>query len=385
MRRIDIAEASGKHDRLVIATEHTAHVRFEGAEVAAEIGPPELVVERGGADRSLEHDVERRSEAAGLAGRGALPDLLVARNAQIGDRVADEAGLRLCAAAGRAFVADLAAGTGRGARERRDGGGMVVRLHLHDGVHRDGMARVTAVTARMEALRLAAFHDRGVVGIRDDGARRIGRMRVADHGEERLGLRLAVDDPVGVEDLVAAVLRVRLREHGELGVGGVAPHGAVGALEISDLVGAQRQAEPRIRLPQLGDGNPLERPRRHALEEPRRVVERREHGLGHAIVQQRGDAGLARVNGECGAALDAPDRGEAAVSRDVGRLGRPGGDSAQARHDQVNGAARRPCAALTIGEQPLEQRALLRDERALGLDEMPELGADGADGRIDSL
>jgi len=35
----------------------------------------------------------------------------VARNAQIGDRVADEAGLRLCAAAGRAFVADLAAGT----------------------------------------------------------------------------------------------------------------------------------------------------------------------------------------------------------------------------------------------------------------------------------
>src|SRR3989442_4116659 len=118
MRRIDIAEASGEHDGLVIATEHTAHVRFKGAEVAAEIGPAELVVERGGADRSLEHDVERRGDAAGPAGRGALPGLLVARNAQIGNRVADEAGLRLRAAASRALVADLAAGAGRGAGER---------------------------------------------------------------------------------------------------------------------------------------------------------------------------------------------------------------------------------------------------------------------------
>src|SRR5437773_8764192 len=105
MRRVDIAEASGEHDGLVIAPEHTAHFRFEAAEVAAEIGPAELVVERGGADRPLEHDVERRSEAAGLAGRGAFPGLLVAGNTQIGNRVADEAGLRLRAAAGRALVA----------------------------------------------------------------------------------------------------------------------------------------------------------------------------------------------------------------------------------------------------------------------------------------
>src|SRR3989442_3931942 len=125
MRRIDIAEASGEHDGLVIATEHTAHFRFEGAEVAAEVGPAELVVERGGADRSLEHDVERRGNAAGLAGRGAFPDLLVTGDAQIGNRVADEAGLRLRAAAGRPFVANLAAGAGRGAGEGRDGGGMV--------------------------------------------------------------------------------------------------------------------------------------------------------------------------------------------------------------------------------------------------------------------
>ncbi len=78
-------------------------------------------------------------------------------------------------------------------------------------------------------------------------------MRVADHGEERLRLALAVDDPVGVEDLVAAVLRVRLREHGELGVGRIASHAAVGALEVFDLVVAQREAEVRIGHPNVPD------------------------------------------------------------------------------------------------------------------------------------
>src|SRR5258705_312252 len=78
---------------------------------------------------------------------------------------------------------------------------------------------------------------------------------------------------VGVEELVAAGLRVRLREHGERGVGGAAADGAVGALEVFDLGAAQRQAELGIRLFQLADGHPPQRPRWHVLEQAGSVVE----------------------------------------------------------------------------------------------------------------
>ncbi len=46
----------------------------------------------------------------------------------------------------------------------------------------------------------------------------------------------AVDDPVGVEDLVPAVLRVRLREHHQLDVGGIAPHALEIVQQVVDLI-----------------------------------------------------------------------------------------------------------------------------------------------------
>src|SRR5206468_7006224 len=103
---------------------------FEGAEVAAEVGTAELVVERGRADRAFEHDVERGSDASGLPGRRPFPKLLVTRNAQVRHRIAGEARLRLRAAPGRALVPDLTAGAGRSAGKGRDRGGMVMRFHL---------------------------------------------------------------------------------------------------------------------------------------------------------------------------------------------------------------------------------------------------------------
>src|SRR5438270_3832791 len=112
MRRLDGADATGEHDRLVIAAKDPTHFGFEGAEIAAQIRPAEFIVERRGTNRALEHDVERRSNARGLAGRWAFPELLMAGNAQIRHGIADQARLRLRAAAGRPFVADLAAGAG---------------------------------------------------------------------------------------------------------------------------------------------------------------------------------------------------------------------------------------------------------------------------------
>ena len=204
----------------------------------------------------------------------------------------DQAGLRLGAAPGGAFVADLAARAGRRARKRRDRGRVVVRLALDDDMREVAVLRVDIVLAGKEALRDPPFEDRGVVGVREHRALRAGRVRVADHGEQRLRLARAVDDPVGVEDLVPAVLGVRLREHGELGVGRIAPQRAVGALQVLDLVFGQREAELAVCFSNVGNG--LQGPRRHVLEELRRLVEGAQHGLGHAIVQQRGNLSARR-------------------------------------------------------------------------------------------
>ena len=88
---------------------------------------------------------------------------------------------------------------------------------------------VAAVVARIEALDGRALDHRRVVGVGDERSLRMRGVRRADHREQALVLRHAVDDPVGVEDLVAAVLGVRLREHHQLDVGRIAAERAEAA------------------------------------------------------------------------------------------------------------------------------------------------------------
>src|SRR5262249_55879934 len=125
---------------LVIAA-HTArdialYVLLEGPEVTTDRRPAELVVERGRADRPVDHDVERGGNPLGLAEIG-LPGPLVTGYAQVGDGESRQPRFGLRAAARGALIPDLSAGAGRGARERRDGGGMIVGLDLHQDV--DGL------------------------------------------------------------------------------------------------------------------------------------------------------------------------------------------------------------------------------------------------------
>src|SRR5207237_9575601 len=147
MRGVDVADAAGEHDRLVIA----AGLRLEGAEVAAEVRAAELVVVRGGADRRLEHDFERGRDVRGPALGLRLPRMLVVRDAQVGGRVADEAGLRLRAAPRRALVADLTACAGRRARKGRNRRRVIVRLDLHHRMGEPAMPGVSAIPARGKA------------------------------------------------------------------------------------------------------------------------------------------------------------------------------------------------------------------------------------------
>ena len=185
VRGADVADAAREHDRLVVAAHDAVHLLLVAAEVAGQVGPAELVVERRRPDRPLEHDRERRGDPVRLRLRP-FPRPLGAGQAQVRDREADEAGLGLGAAAGRALVADLAARAGRGAREGRDRGRVVVGLDLHQRVRE--LARVAVAPAHRlgeEALHHGALHDRGVVRVGAHRARRARLLGLADHLEQR--------------------------------------------------------------------------------------------------------------------------------------------------------------------------------------------------------
>ena len=238
----------------------------------------------------------------------------------------------------------------------------------------------------MEPLGHRALENRRVVGVGEHRALRIRRVRVPDHAEQRLGLRCAVDDPVGVEDLVAAVLGVGLRKHGQLGVGGIAPERAVGGAQVGDLVLAQRQAEARVGVLKPRQRHMPERPRCHVPEQLAGVVERCKNALGHAVVQQRRDAlaAIRRLRSVTAdvirdAALDAADAREAAIARDVGCLGGPGREGSQPRHHEEKRRARMiSLQRSAVIQQALEELSFRRIRLAIGFREMPELRRDAA-------
>ena len=407
--RGDRAEPAGNHDRLVIAAPAASHRLLEDAEVAGQVGPSELVVEGGAAERAFDHDLQRAGDVIGLAVGLALPRFGSVGTRQSGqsgqvqvrDRKAREAGLRLGAAAGRTFIADLAAGTGGGTRERRDRGRVVVRLDLHQHVRQRLAA---AVAARLGAgvglpvLHDAAFHDRGVVAVGDDRVlRRCGFAR-ADHLEHRSILGDAVDRESGVEDLVPAVLAVGLREHRQLDIAGLAAERAKRGMQIGQLVVGQGQAETAVdrgeRLAVVVDADPHQGLGGALVEQVRQLGAAVEHAFGHAVVQQRRDLralpGAQRLRAaeqsalqaelELGDALD-PMHGQAAVAGDVGGLRSPRRDRAQARCDDQRrvGAAR--LERIAVAKQGFDPFALARGERCVAPDDVQVAGADRFDPR----
>ena len=396
--RADVAEAAGDHDRLVIAAHLARDFLLERAEITQQVRAPEFVVERRSPDGPFEHDVERGRDAAGLAVM-ALPRLRQRRQAKVRHGESGEAGFRLRAPPRRAFVANFAARSRRRAGKRRNGGRVIVRLDLHQDVRGLRLRRIAAIRTRIEPAHGGAFHDRRVVRVRDDRSLRARRVRVANHREEAALLLDPVDDPARVEDLVPAVLGVRLGEHHQLDVGRIASHPAEARGEIIDLVRRQREPQggirPLDRRGTLGEQrNRGERPGREMRKQRLRVREAWQHDFGHPVVQQRQQRvafrrgkgrPAARGHLKAHAAFDAHDRGKTAVVRDVGRLRRPRGNGPGTRDDDeelatVDGRG----IAGTISEQTLERRLLGGRELARDFDEVPVIGHDGNHGVVRS-
>ena len=364
------------------------HGQFEAAEISADARPAEFVVERGGPERRLEHDLERRGDASGL-GRRDLPRAFVAGNAQVRHREAHQARLRLGAPTRGPLVADLAPGTGGGTGERGNGGRVVVGLDLDQDVDRPWVRAVDARPGlRVPALaRRDAFDDRGIVAVSRKHALRIARMGVADHAEQRLRLRLPVDDPLRVEDLVATVLRVRLREHHEFDVGGITPEPGESLEQVVDLVGRERQTEFGIRrlkgTTPCYERDPPQGPCSGGFEQGLRLG-RLEHGdFGHPV-QDQGRQGLevlacqrlGRSNAVFDAALDPAHRIQAAHMGDVGGLAGPRGDGARTRqHPEAGRLGEHALAcdrrlARTILQKAVETDHLVAAEFARDIHEM---------------
>ena len=406
----DRAQAAGDHDRLVVPAANAVDVLLEDAEVAAQRGPAELVVEGGAAERPLGHDLQRAGDVRGLADRVLLPRLAQARQMQVGDREAGQAGLGLGAATGGALVADLAAGAGGRARMRGDGRRVVVSLDLHQHVRGLGtglVLRRAAIAGRHPALDGVALHHRGVVGVGDDGVLRRHLLGVADHAEERQRLRFTVDGELGVEDLVAAVLAVGLREHHQLDVAGVAAQLLEGGDEVVDLVVGERQAPGAVGFLERRAAAGLHRHVRERLgllvvEEVGGVLARQQHAFGHAVMQQVGagqqlllgqrlgaagqpgqQPGLER-EAELGDALH-PVQGQAAVVGDVGGLGGPGAQRAQARGDDDQRALGGAVVAVAVVQQRSQLVAALRVQRRVGPDPVDMTGMHRGDAVADGL
>ncbi|KAG0747068.1 hypothetical protein G6F65_020527 [Rhizopus arrhizus] len=125
---------------------------------------------------------------------------------------------------------------------------MVVRFHLD--LERAGHLRLASVFAagriRAVARGRMAFDHRSIIAVRAERVLRGLLVGVLDHPEQRAVLFLAVDGPAGVEDLVAAVLGIGLREHHQFDVRRRAAERGEAFAQVVDLVLGHGQAEALV-------------------------------------------------------------------------------------------------------------------------------------------
>ena len=376
------ADAAGDHDGLVIAAHLAGHFLLEGAEVTGQIGPAEFVVESRCTDRPLDHDVERRGNAIRLA-VVRFPRLHIAGNAQIGNSKAAQPGLGLGAAPSGALVTNLAARAGSRTGERRNRGRMIVRLHLGQDMRELLAPAILAIWPRMKTIDRRALDDRRVVRIGNDGSLGMRLVRRANHAEQRVRLFGPIHRPRSIEDLVAAMFGVGLGEHHQLDIGRVALEPREVIDQIIDLVRRQGETEHYVGFDQRRTSlrheiDAGQRLWRNVMEQGIGRIERIEHRLGHAIMQLRRQytaIQLAFSHGmESGAALDAANRPEPALTRDFGGLGRPRRNGTEPRRHQQQLTFWRSRCNRRNTEQILQPRQFLIARHAFGFNEIPVFG-----------
>src|SRR5690606_34680942 len=202
---------------------------------------------------------------------------------------------------------------------------------------------ITAIRIREETTGLVANDHRRVVFISRQDVVVVALVSVLDHLEQGLVLFYADAGPTDVEDLVAAVLGVGLREHHQFHVGRVTAQRAVVIQQVIDFVVGQRQTQCFVgsyqRLAATGQNiHDTQRRRFGVREQTRSGGAVFQHGFHHAVVQYRGSRStVSRADAFyiiSNTALQTLHTAQAAVVGNVGGFGRPGRNGAETRNYQ---------------------------------------------------
>nr|ART40899.1 L415 [uncultured bacterium] len=250
---------------------------------------------------------------------------------------------------------------------------------------------IAAIGQRHEAADLRAFEHGCVIRIGHHRAGRVCLVRLAHHAEQRQGLRLAIHGPRRIENLVSAMLGIRLRKHHQFNIRRIAPELAETLQQIIHFVSGQRQAQRGIRRRQrsaatgqnVHDGQRL---RRDMRKQCLRLIDGIEHGFGHAIMepsrQHRLFIALETGHMKRRATLDTRHLRETTITRDVRRLGAPWRNRPHTRRHQQQFASRRVRSYRGDAQQFLEPGNFISARRCQRLDEIPVFGGD-AGGRVE--
>jgi hypothetical protein len=194
------------------------------------------------------------------------------------------------------------------------------------------------------------------------------------------------------------MLRIRLREHHEFDIRGIAPQLAEGQDQVVDFIGRQSQPPAGIGLGQrrvtlVTQDNAAQRSRCSGTEQALGLIGLRPNRFGHAIVQQRAQILerrsrklVGRIDEVQGAALQPADDPEPAHLRNVRGFARPRGYRPQARGDQEGLAAldmllcRRP-----VGQQLAENLELVFIQSLRNIGEVHEARGNTAHAGIPRL
>ena len=322
-----------------------------------------------------------------------LPRLLGTGDAQVGDRVARQPRLGFGTPPGGTAIADLATRTGRGTGERGDCGWVVVGLRLVDDI--DGfLLTLVLPVLRKETLPLKTGDNRRVILVGGEHPFTIVMVGSADHPEQSLFTRLSINDPVGVEDLVAAVLGVGLGKHHQLDIVGVAPHRLEVLHQIVDLILCQCQPQLTIGLLQRRASTTQHIDthqwcRFSSGEECLRLFGRLQYRLGHAVMDH-GEQLYFGIAIQRSINLDPPENAtfdpvnllKPTVISDIGRLGGPRGDGAHTRHDHpLLTAYPGLIVCRTILQQLFQNSLLSLFQCTVKINKMEPLGSDRLDRR----
>ena len=169
MLRAYVADPARDHNGLVVATDLVVRQPWQpalvGAEVARQVRPPILIVESRSANRTIDHDFQRRRHTLRM-GKIVFPGLRVTGYAQMRDCVSGQARLGFGTQARCTFIPNLTAGTCCRAGKRRNRRRMIVSFHLHHNVYRlIDVGKFTVTGTRHEPRAMPAFDHCGVIAV----------------------------------------------------------------------------------------------------------------------------------------------------------------------------------------------------------------------------